>query len=113
MAMKVIKFSIHYLSLLASLKYIYFYPNLPSLILALFCEENGECTNSILLAFLEAKSMQECMEKCQTYETCQYGTFRSDKNLCVLFQTCINIQENEFCPSCKTSSPKCDQSPPG
>ena len=87
-------------------------PNLSSLILALFCEKPGECTNSILLAFTVAKSMQECMEICLTYDTCQYGTFRSDKKLCVLFQTCLTLQDNEFCPSCITSSPKCSQPAP-
>ena len=71
------------------------------------CDEPKECTNSSLLAFVPANNMNDCMEKCRKDETCQYGTFRSDKKLCFLFQTCINLQDNESCPTCRTSSPKC------
>ena len=77
----------------------------------LFCAELGECTDSIFLANVPADDSMDCLNKCQSHDKCNYGTFRPTDlftNMCTFFQTCSRI-ETDSCPNCLTSSTKCSE----
>ena len=82
-----------------------------SLLLALgqFCAKSGECTDSIFLDTVAADDSMDCLNKCKSYDSCNYGTFMPDFNSCSFFQTCSRF-ETDLCPNCLTSHSKCSSS---
>ena len=75
----------------------------------ILCAQPGECTDSIFLALVAADDSMDCLNKCQSDDRCNFGTFRPTDlitNMCTFFQTCSKI-ETDLCPDCLTSSTKC------
>ena len=68
-------------------------------------DKKGICINS---TFLTTKpniiNSVDCLTACKNYDGCNYVTFRPDiYSLCLLFQTCSELDINS-CPTCLTGT---------
>ena len=70
------------------------------------CNQEGVCSKSIFLVPLPANSSSDCIEKCSNYDSCNFGSFSPDYNLCLLFETCTSL-DTVSCPNCQTSEIFC------
>ena len=70
------------------------------------CKEPGECANSIFLGSVPANYSVNCMNKCWSHNSCNFGSFSPYQHDCLLFETCTRL-ETDLCPNCVTSATEC------
>ena len=56
---------------------------------ALRCLETDECRNSNVITITYPDSYYNCMLDCQNSPYCNYATFYSDQDFCVLLKDCV------------------------
>ncbi len=71
------------------------------------CSVPGQCVNSEQISSGVENNKNACQDKCKNDQDCNWMTFDTATNFCVLYNTCQNITEAN-CNSCITSEKDCD-----
>ncbi len=71
------------------------------------CSLPGQCVNSEQISSGVEDDKYACRQECKNNEDCNWFTFHTTLNVCVLYNTCLNITEAN-CDSCVTSERDCD-----
>ena len=71
------------------------------------CSMMGQCVNSDLIYAENAKTRQDCHQKCKNNDDCYWFTYHASQKYCLLYANCGNITESG-CDSCVTGEKNCD-----
>ncbi len=71
------------------------------------CSMMGQCVNSNLIYEGNAKTRQDCHQKCKNNDDCYWFTYHASQKYCLLYANCGNITESG-CDSCVTGEKNCD-----
>ena len=67
------------------------------------CNKYGFC-NGNPVAINSAASVHECLEECQAFETCNWFTYYSSSENCIMTADCTDVQG---CPNCVHGEKQC------
>jgi hypothetical protein len=60
------------------------------------CYVPGEC-HGTLIYFMDASNQEECLRECKAETTCEWFSYRSSDNLCLILEDCqLNVTSKEF-----------------
>ena len=70
------------------------------------CFQPGECRDSVTVGVVATTDEFACLDHCIANQECKWFTFSMLTNLCLLFNDCLDLDE-ELCPECLSGQQGC------